>query len=188
MSAEEISKIFGSSPAKHCAMDPALTWLINRLIPDLAETIAKMCNLSLSEGIFSDCLKNAIVWPRVNETNFDPENMNSYRPISSLTFLSITVKLAVAIRFVEHLELHKLMLCHQSAYRSFHSTETDVLAVHNDIVRTIDSGKKSALVQLDLRTAFNTVDHSELLQVLQDRFCVRGSALGCFGSYLPNGT
>ena len=52
VSAEEISKIIGSSPAKHCAMDPAPTWLIKRLIPDLAETIAKMCNLSLSEGIF----------------------------------------------------------------------------------------------------------------------------------------
>ena len=37
------------------------------------------------------------------------------------------------------------MPCHQSAYRSFHSTETAVLAVHNDIVRTIDSGKISAL-------------------------------------------
>ena len=28
VSAEEISKIIGSSPAKHCAMDPAPTWLI----------------------------------------------------------------------------------------------------------------------------------------------------------------
>ena len=143
MSAEEISKIIGSSPAKHCAMDPAPTWLIKRLIPDLAETIAKMCNLSLSEGIFPDCLKNAIVRPRLKKTNLDPEDMNSYRPISNLTFLSKTVERVVAIRFVEHSELHKLMPRHQSAYRSFHSTETAVLAVHNDIVRTIDSGKIS---------------------------------------------
>ena len=123
---EEISKIIGSSPAKHCAMDPAPTWLIKRLIPDLAETIAKMCNLSLSEGIFPDCLKNAIVRPRLKKTNLDPEDMNSYRPISNLTFLSKTVERVVAIRFVEHSELHKLMPCHQSAYRSFHSTETAV--------------------------------------------------------------
>ena len=188
VSAEEISKIIGSSPAKHCAMDPAPTWLIKRLIPDLAETIAKMCNLSLSEGIFPDCLKNAIVRPRLKKTNLDPEDMNSYRPISNLTFLSKTVERVVAIRFVEHSELHKLMLCHQSAYRSFHSTETAVLAVHNDIVRTIDSGKISGLVLLDLSAAFDTVDHPVLLQVLRDRFCVRGGALGWFGSYLSNRT
>ena len=52
-----------------------------------------------------------------------------------------TVERAVAIRFVEHSELHKLLPRHQSAYRSSHSTETAVLAVHNDLVRTIDSGK-----------------------------------------------
>ena len=59
--------------------------------------------------------------------------------------------------------------CHQSAYGSFHSTEIAVLAVHNDIARTIDSGKISALVLLDLSAAFDTVDHLVLLQVLQDR-------------------
>ena len=102
---------------KHCAMDPAPKWLIKRLIPDLAQTIARMCNLSLSEGIFPDCLKNAIVRPRLKKMNLDPEDMNSYRPISNLTFLSRTVERVVAIRFVEHLELNKLMPCHQSAYR-----------------------------------------------------------------------
>ena len=103
--------------------------------------------------------------------------MNSYRPISNLTFLSNTVEWVVAIRFVEHAELHGLMPHHQSAYRSFHSTETTVLAVHNSIVRTIDSGKLCALVLLDLSAAFDTVDHPIMLLVLHDRFCVKDTAL-----------
>ena len=110
--------------------------------------------------------------------------MNSFRPISNLTFLSKTVERAVAIRFFEHSELHKLLPHHQSAYRSSHSSETAVLAVHNDLVRTIDSGNISALVLLDLSAAFNTVDHSIMLQVLRDRFCVEGRALKWFESYL----
>ena len=68
-------------------------------------------------------LKATIVHPRLKKTNLDPEDMNSYRPISNLTFLSKTVERVVAIRFVEHAELHGLMPHHQSAYRSFHSTE-----------------------------------------------------------------
>ena len=114
--------------------------------------------------------------------------MNSYRPISNLTFLSKTVERVVAIRFVEHAELHRLLPYHQSAYRSFHSTETAVLAVHNSIVRTIDSGKLCDLVLLDLSVAFDTVDHPIMLQVLHDRFCVKDTALKWFESYLRDRT
>ena len=133
-------------------------------------------------------LKATIVRPRLKKTNLDPEDLNSYRPISNLTFLSKTVERVVAIRFVEHAELHGLLPHNQSAYRSFHSTETAVLAVHNRIVRTIDNGKLCALVLLDLSAAFDTVDHPIMLQVLQDRFCVEDAALKWFESYLSDRT
>ena len=188
VTAEEILKIVGASPAKHCMLDPAPTWLIKRLVSDLAGTITKMCNMSLEEGNFPNMLKATIVRPRLKKTNLDPEDLNSYRPISNLTFLSKTVERVVAIRFVEHAELHGLLPHNQSAYRSFHSTETAVLAVHNSIVRTIDSGKLCALVLLDLSAAFDTVDHPIMLQVLHDRFCVEDATLKWFESYLSDRT
>ena len=115
VTSEEILKIVGASPAKHCRLDPAPTWLIKRLVPDLAGTITKMCNMSLEEGSFPNMLKATIVRPRLKKTNLDPEDMNSYRPISNLTFLSKTVERVVAIRFVEDAELHGLLPHHQSA-------------------------------------------------------------------------
>jgi len=42
-------------------------------------------------------------------------------------------------------------------YRQFHSTETAVLSVHNDIVRAVDNRELSLLVLLDLSAAFDTV-------------------------------
>ena len=65
----------------------------------------------------------------------------------------------------------------QSAYRPFHSTETAVLSVHNDLVRAVDDCCVSQLDLLDLSAAFDTVDHQVLLCVLSDRFGIRGTAL-----------
>ena len=58
----------------------------------------------------------------------------------------------------------------------------------DDTQMTIDSGNISALVLLDLSAAFDTVDHSIMLQVLRDRFCVEGRALEWFESYLCDRT
>jgi hypothetical protein len=47
----------------------------------------------------------------------------------------------------------------QPAQHSFHFTTTAILSVHNDLVRAIDNGQVSALVLLNLSTAYNTFDH-----------------------------
>ena len=83
-----------------------------------------------------------------------------------------------------HTGLFNLLPARQSAYRQFHSTETAVTAVHNAIVQAIDSKRLSVLVLLDLSSAFDTVDHGILLNILQDRFGVRGHVHRWFKSYL----
>ena len=56
-------------------------------------------------------------------------------------------------------------------------------------MRNIDqSGQVSVLVLLDLRSAFDTVDHNILLDALQKRFGVKGSALDWYRSYLCDRT
>jgi len=61
-------------------------------------------------------------------------------------------------------------------------------AVHDSIVRAIDSGDVCALVLLDLSSAFDTVDHDTLLHVLNRRFGFDGQTITWFGSYLSNRT
>jgi len=132
--------------------------------------------------------KHAIVYPRLKKQTLDADDPCTFRPISNLSFISKLVERMVTSRFVLHSENNKTFPASQSAYRQFHSTETAVCIVHNDLVRAIDRGQVTALVMLDLSAAFNTVDHEVLLEILTHRFSVGGVALEWFNSYLSDRT
>jgi hypothetical protein len=84
------------------------------------------------------------------------------------------------------MDTHNLHEPMQSAYRSFHSTETALLRVQNDILHAIDTQHCVLLVLLDLSAAFDTVDHGILLNRLSSRFGVTDDALAWFASYLKD--
>jgi hypothetical protein len=182
----EVTQVVGRAPAKHCQLDPAPTWLVKRLMPLLADTIATLCNKSMSEGVFPDGLMFAVVRPRLKKPSLNTDELSSYRPISNLCFISKIAERVVATRFIAHAEEQQLLPCRQSAYRAHHSTETAMVVVHDELVRALDSGRVCALVLLDLSAAFDTIDHDILLQVLRRRFGVEGGALDWFVSYLSN--
>ncbi|CAB4034340.1 Hypothetical predicted protein [Paramuricea clavata] len=72
----------------------------------------------------------------------------------------------------------------QSAYRRYHSTETALLKVLNDILLSMNSQRVTLLVLLDLSSAFDTIDHGILLERLRSKFGIRGTVLSWFSSYL----
>ena len=74
----------------------------------------------------------------------------------------------------------------QSAYRKFHSTETALLKLTNDIMETIDSGKITILTALDMFAAFDTLDHITLLHRLQHTFGLSGYVISWIRSYLTD--
>ena len=73
---------------------------------------------------------------------------------------------------------------HQSAYRRSHSTETALLKVTSDALIAADMGKLTLLGMLDLRAAFDCMDHSILLGRLEVSFGFGGAVLDWMRSYL----
>ena len=89
-------------------------------------------------------------------------------------------------QFIEHLKSNGLYEIFQSAYRQFHSTETALLRVQNDLVKSVDESGGAILVLLDLSAAFDTIDHDNLLNLLNTSFGIQGTALDWIKSYLSD--
>ena len=86
----------------------------------------------------------------------------------------------------QHVEDNNLNELYQSAYKQYHSTETAMIKVQDDILRAIDNNCSVILLLLDLSAAFDTVNHRILLDRLSQRFGIVDNALGWFRSYLSD--
>ena len=77
---------------------------------------------------------------------------------------------------------------YQSAYRTGHSSVTALLEDLDGIYTAADDKQISVLIGLDLSAAFDTVDHSTLIERLQSQFGVVDTALHWLRSYLGDRT
>ena len=180
----EIYKLISASESKQCPLDSIPTFLLKLCFNELGPIITNLVNLSLSEGIFPSSFKQALVQPLLKKPSLSTDDLNNFRPISNLIFISKILEKVVASRIQSHLSSNSLSSSFQSAYRIFHSTETTLLKIHNDLILAMDRGEVTSLILLDLSAAFDTVDHSILLTRLQNWFGLDGLSLDWFSSYL----
>jgi len=136
---DEVEKLIGSSLNKTCQLDPVPTWLVKDMSGILAPFVALLFNRSLVTGCFPSDFKRAVVRPLLKKSRLDASDRNNYRPVSNLSFLSKLLERVVQSRLQEFLERNGLMPSTQSAYRQFHSTETNVMKIYNDLQQTVGS-------------------------------------------------
>ena len=90
----------------------------------------------------------------------------------------------VADQIISDLNQHNLMAEKQSAYRKFHSTETALIKVKTDIIKAMDNQEIMCLILLELFAAFNTIDHTILLNMLETTFGIKDIVLKWIASFL----
>ena len=186
VSVDFIKDIIRKSPNKSCVLDPIPTSVLKQCIDKLAPVLTKITNLSLACADFSPSLKLAFVTPLIKKLILDSEILKNYRPVSNLSFISKLIEKIVSHQLITHLKENGLYESFQSAYREFHSTETALLRVQNDLLLAVDESGGAILVLLDLSAAFDTIDHTTLLNLLRDRFGIHESALEWIKSYLSD--
>ena len=188
LSEKEIHKIITSSPTKTCDLDPIPTFLLKQHLDILITPITSLVNLSLQSGTFPSDFKIAHVCPLLKKSSLPRNVLKNYRPVSNLNFISKIIEKAVAVQLNGYLKSNNLLNDKQSAYRQEHSTETALLKLHNDILLGLHTKKLTALTLLDLSAAFDTIDHSLLINSLSSYFGIKGSCLAWISSYLETRT
>ena len=139
----------------------------------LAPSLIQLFNWSLSVGHFPDNWKTAL------------EDKSNYRPISVLPVVSRLFEKLVFSQLHSYFNDNKLIFSDQSGFRSLHSTLTSLLRCTNDWHLNIDKGLYTAAVYIDLKKAFDTVDHEILLSKLE-YYGVKGKGFRWFHSSLAN--
>ena len=126
-----------------------------------------MFTWSLEQGVVPSSFKSAYITPLLKKADLDPADVKSYRPISNLSVISKLLERLVCKQLMTYLKDRNLLPDLQSAYRTNHSTESAVLKVMSNILRSLDGINLVVLVLLDLSAVFDSVDHDTLLKRLQ---------------------
>jgi hypothetical protein len=145
--------------------------------------ITYIINLSLSTGIFPDRWKHARLCPIFKSG--DRSEPCNYRPISILQVLSKLCERAVFDQLYFYLNDNGLLYSNQSGFRPNHSTATALLNITDDWYDAIDKGNIVGMVMLDLKKAFDTVDHTILLNKLSS-YGINKNSLMWFRNYLSD--
>ena len=111
--------------------------------------------------MFPDCLKVAKVLPVYKSG--EKSELSNYCPISILFSNSKVLEKLRHIRSSTFLNKHLILLPTQYRFRANHSIIHALLDVITSSYDNINNSKVTALVLLDLRKAFDTVNHNTLL-------------------------
>ena len=180
----EVNRLFHSMSNKSSQLDYIPTSLLKSCADTFSLLISHLANLSFSQATFPTNFKLALISPLLKKPGLSKSDPSNFRPVSNLnTIGKILERLALA-RLFPHVSVSPSFSPFQSAYRKFHSTETALLKLINDIFENIDSGKFTILTALDMSAAFDTLEHATLLHRLKHTFGLSGFVISWIQSYL----
>ena len=181
---ETIKKIFACLDSSKA---PGLDEISSKFLKDGAEVLVlPLCNLlklSINQSLFPDQCKIPKVKPLFKKcSKSDPRN---YRLISLLPVVSKIIEKTVQIQTQEYLDKNGLLYKYQSGFCANFSTDSCLVQLTDFILRGMDKGFCTGMILVDLQKAFDTLDHTALLQKME---CIgfKESVIKWFQSYLSN--
>ena len=136
--------------------------MLKALRTSIVFPLCHIFNHSILEGKFPTCMKLAEVIPLYKGKSMD--QMVNYRPISLLITLSKLLEKVIYQRIYDYLEDKSILYPSQYGFRNKRSCEQAICELTGYVLQSKNRSEHSASVCLDLSKAFDTLDHSILLQ------------------------
>lgn len=152
-----------------------------RLVPTLTASI----NDCLMSGKFPYELKIARIIPKFKKSEKERLNPANYRPIHVLQSLSKLIEMIIYDRIVEFCMKHKIFHKHQFGFLKKSGAAGAVATMLDYIRANINENTFGACVFMDLKTAVDTIPHSNLIDKLE-KIGIRGSFLDLIKDFLKN--
>ena len=138
---------------------------MKQISPIITKPLTVIINQCLRTGIFPENLKVAKIIPLFKKR--DPSLIKNYRPISLLPAISKVFEKGIHNQLSQYFVSNKLFYKKQYGFRKQHSTELTALHLMDNIIQNMDMGKIPISIYLDLSKAFDTLDHTILLEKLK---------------------
>ena len=113
------------------------------------------------------------------------EEFSNYRRISLLPKFSKILEKMYHSRLMAFIDSNQIVYKSQYGFRKQMSTSLATIELVEDITNSRDNDESKVGVFIDLKKAFDTVDHSILIEKLY-QYCIRGIASTWICSYLMN--
>ena len=164
---EDISKLLRAiSPSKACGVDGLTARLIKACGEAIVAPLQHIFNISILTCTFPTIWKNARVTPLYKSGALnDPSN---YRPVSVLPILSKILERLIHDQIYDYVTNAAILTSRQSGFRRKHSTGTCLIEFLDAVYNSMEEGSLSGVLFLDLRKAFDTVDHQVLICKLSE--------------------
>lgn len=158
---------------------------VKECFPLITIPFLHICNRSLQTGVFPELLKTAKIVPLFKQG--DKGKVSNYRPVSLLPQFSKILEKLYYRRLEEFIDKSGIISGSQYGFRKNSSTSLALIDFVDDITRAIDKHEFTVGIFVDLKKAFDTVNHAILIKKLS-HYGVRGVALDWLVSYLNNRT
>jgi len=181
---ENIEKIISTLAPKSSAGKDGLSVKFLKLIQKpLISPLTKVVNQTIRSGIFPNFLKIAKIIPCFKKG--EKHKIENYRPISILPAISKIFEKVMLDQLQNYFNENKLYFDGQYGFRKGLSTEYAVMENVDRIVDFLESDKMPFNIYIDLTKAFDTINHSILLEKLS-YYGVQGQSYNLCYSYLNN--